>query len=237
MQHYRLVRSLVNAGIASICTFFAMHGDIFSNISEACFQSRDYDKYFALATLPILTVLFQNSDFLVSMLLEWIPGVSYRLRRLLTGADFIEGDWPLVVVDADTLELKYYGTMTISYEGGQLRISGTDWHPDERFAHDFESKQSRYADGRVQYWYEQGENASMRGYTEIFFFPRRSLAQRLSGEFLDRNHRNRFYARRLNEMPARATQQEKIAAAKAFWASVEGNLKSIVERPISADWE
>ena len=237
MHHYRLVRSLVNAGIASVCTFFAMHGDIFVRMSETCFQSGAYDKYFALATLPILTFLFQNSDFLVAIVLERIPLVSYRLRRLIAGADFIEGDWPLVVVDADTRELRYYGYLTIAYEGGQLRLSGTDWHPDERFAHDFESKQSRYADGRVQYWYEQGENAAMRGYTEIFFFPRKSLAQRLSGEFLDCNHRNRFYARRLNEAPASKSERQKIDSAKAFWASVQPTLKTMVERPISADWE
>jgi hypothetical protein len=237
MQHYRLVRSLVNALIASICTFFAMHGDIFSKVSEACFQSGVYDKYFALATLPVLTFLFQNSDFLVAIVLERIPVVSYRLRRLFAGTDFIEGDWPLVVVDAETLELKYYGYMSIAYESGQLRVFGADWNPDLSHAHDFTSKQSRYADGRVQYWYEQGENGTMRGYTEIFFFPRKTLAQRLSGEFLDCNHQHRFYARRINEAPIEPSEQTRIAAAKKVWESVQPNLKSIVGRAISVDWE
>ena len=237
MQHYRLVRSLVNALIASVCTFFAMHGDIFANVSQMCFQSGVYDKYFALATLPILTFLFQNSDFLVAIVLERIPVVSYRLRRLFAGTDFIEGDWPLVVVDADTMELKYYGFLSIAFENRELRVFGTDWKPDLTHAHDFTSKQSSYADGRVQYWYEQGENGAMRGYTEIFFFPRKTLAQRLSGEFLDQNHRHRFYARRINDVPLELPEKARIAEAKKVWESVQPNLKSIVGRAISVDWE
>ena len=142
------------------------------------------------------------------------------------------------MVDADSRELKYYGFLTVAFENGQLRVFGTDWKPDEGFAHHFESKQSRFADGKVQYWYEQGENAEMRGYTEIFFFPRKNLARRLSGEFLDASHRHRFFARRINEAHDEASERQKIDhAAKAFWASIEPKLKTVVDRPISADWE
>jgi hypothetical protein len=68
-----------------------------------------------------LPFLFNRSAFIANLLIEKVPLLSVGIRRLLSGSDFIEGDWPLVVMEEGKPIPKYFGFLTIAYEGGQLR--------------------------------------------------------------------------------------------------------------------
>jgi len=109
---------------------------------------------------------------------------------------------------------------------------------------EFQSKQSLYSDCKLQYWYEQGSslhNAVMRGYTEIFFFPRMGIAERHAGKFLDATHTTdiRFYAER---RPYRlferrlATKAGQFEAAEALWRRFEPHVEALRGQDISSDF-
>jgi hypothetical protein len=236
MQRYQIVYSLIHAAIAALLLFFVKNIDFLSRTFQEVAHSADYGQWAVLALVPLLATLFKFSDELALVLIEKIPVVSPLLRRVLAGEDFVEGAWPLVVIKENTGELLYLGFLTLSHEHGELRVDGVDWRPDGAPAHGFHSEQSRYANRLLQYWYGQGRNDVMRGYTEIHFFPRKGLARRHAGEFLDKQHANvRFYAMRVRQK--RRTVDEKIAEAKKVWAALQPKLPRLLAQDITLDWE
>ena len=144
----------------------------------------DYKAYALPAMLASLALLFRISDRLAKVTVEQIPLLSRLLRKVLSGKDDIEGDWPLAVMDMTRLEPLYIGFLTIGYRDGQYAVSGDDWHLDNEHAQEFGSVQSLYRNCVLQYWYEQGASLhrpDMRGYTEIYFFPRYGAPLRQPG--------------------------------------------------------
>lgn len=236
MQRYQIVYSLIHAGIAALLVLFVRNIELLSLTFQELSHSAEYSQWAVLALVPVLTTLFKFSDELAIVLIEKVPVVSFLLRRILAGEDFIEGDWPLVVVNDKTGELVYLGFLTVSHEKGELRVDGVDWRPDGVMAHAFHSEQTRYSRRLLQYWYGQGVNNQMRGYTEIYFFPRKGRPQRHAGEFLDKQHASvRFYALRI---PRKARSvDEKIAEARTVWAKLEPKMSRMLAQDVSLDWE
>lgn len=238
MNYFRIVHSAVHACVAGVCWFALEHlGDLQDLLTG-------YKEYTIPAVLTGLALLFRTSDALSNVIVEKIPFFSRALRRTLSGKEFIEGDWPLVVVDMEQLAPLYFGFLSIDFRDGQPAVRGDDWKIDGAHAHAFRSMQSRYHDNTLQYWYEQGQSLhqpDMRGYTEIFFFPKNALAERHAGKFLDPKHTSdiRFYAKRrprgLFERRLEATE-EKLAAARELWAEIQPRLPILRERVIGADF-
>lgn len=240
MQSYRSILTGLHGLVAGLFGLAVSQQDLFAAFSP------EYGRYLFVGALLGLFFLFRYANVLSDILIEKIPGLSRMLRRALSGENFVEGDWPLVVLGRDAATqaptLSYLGFLTISYQGGQLKVSGRDWNPDGTHAHDFESQQSRLDGNLLQYWYHQGEDARMRGYTEMYFFPKDGEFERHAGEFLDKQHNAaRFYARRLRYgrggVKRPRTEKERLAAAQAFWTSIKDDISKITARPLSADWE
>lgn len=246
MHKYRIVNSAVHAGIAALCWMVLKHiNELETYIENYKPILTDYKGFAVPALIAGLALLFRISDALSNAIVEKMPPFSTGLRRLLSGREYIEGDWPLVVVDMAQKELLYLGFLTISFKKGQIYVYGNDWNPDGSHAMEFESKQSLYEDRKLQYWYEQGaslHDVKMRGYTEIFFFPRAELAERHAGKFLDVNHLSdiRFYAVRqkygLFQRRFRS-KQARIAAAIELWNELAPRLDELEPRSICTDFE
>lgn len=246
MQQYRIVQSLVHALIAAILGLAFQYAD---QLRQWIDQSGGLAGPALFAGLVTgLTLLFRVSDSLSGIVLQRIPFVSRALRKSLSGKEFIEGDWPLVVIDMqDGANIKplYVGFLSIGFKGGQPYVSGDDWNMDGTPAHAFESVQSLYGDGLLQYWYRQGKtlrNAEMRGYTEIYFFPENAFAERHAGKFLDPKHTSdiRFYAERVRYKPfARkiSRDQDKIAAARELWNRLEPKTVALRALSIETDFK
>ncbi len=235
---FRGVHSAIHAAVAGLSYWVLQHMELLQTYIA------DYKKYAIPAVLAGLALLFRMSDTLAKVILEKIPLLSWGLRRLLSGDDFIEGDWPLAVVDMNKQELLYLGFLRIDFRNGQLYVYGDDWRPDGSHAHAFRSMQSLYRNRTLQYWYEQGASMhrpDMRGYTEIFFFPNDGLAERHAGKFLDPQHTSdiRFYAGkqhyRLFERRITSTEK-KLEATRRFWKKLAPTLHCLRSRDISADF-
>ncbi len=193
-----------------------------------------------------LAFLFQLSYPISTFVVEKIPVLSRLLRRALLGREFIEGDWPLVVADMEAQQLLYLGFLSITFRNGQLYVQGDDWNPDGTHAQAFQSMQSLYRDGVLHYWYEQGESLrapTMRGYTEVYFFPVHGLAKRHAGKFLDVRHTSdiRFYAKKQQyrrfERPFGVDGKDrKLEAARELWNELEPKLAALRGRAITADF-
>ncbi len=236
MARYRSILTGLHALIAVVFGLIANQ--------RAWFEAQDaaYGNLVWLGALLGLFLLFRYAHVFATGLIEKIPGFSPILRRVLAGSSCIEGDWPLIVVAPDSVtgrtRLTYLGFLNVTYRDGQLKVTGRDWYPDGRHAHDFESQQSRLDGNRLQYWYHQGEGSRMRGYTEIYFFPDDAVPERHAGEFLDKEHNSaRFYARKLKSRRRLRSDAERLAAARAFWESLEPHIDTVANRPVSADWE
>lgn len=249
MSRYRIVNSFVHAGIAGLCWLILSHlDDVQSSIMNYDQTFQKYKAFIVPALLTGLAFLFRFSDKLANALVEKVPLFSSLLRRLLSGRAFIEGDWPLFVVDFaekdPSKRLRYLGFLSVSFERGQIYVYGNDWNPDGAHAMEFQSKQSLYSDCKLQYWYEQGSslhNAAMRGYTEIFFFPRTAAAERHAGKFLDATHTTdiRFYAerRRYGLFERRLTTKVgQLEAARALWQRFEPRIEALRGQDISSDF-
>ena len=243
MPSFRIVHSAVHACVAGLCWW------VFQNMDQLKDAIADYRHLAIPALLAGLALLFRTSDSLSNFIIEKIPGVSKALRRVLSGRGFIEGDWPLVVVDMEPEgksepALLYLGFLSIDFKKGQPFVHGDDWTVKGNLAHHFESMQSRYQDGLLQYWYEQGESQftpDMRGYTEIYFFPKGDHAKRHAGTFLDTQHPHvRFYAHRrpYGWFERRiTTTEQKLEAAGKLWSTLEPKLLKLKDRKISVDFE
>jgi hypothetical protein len=238
MQSFRSVNSAVHAAVAGLCLLVLQHLD------ELQTYIADYKAYAIPAILGALAFLFRMSDAFAKALLESVPFFSRTLRRLLSGKDDVEGDWPLVVVDMEAQALLYFGFLRIDFRGGQLSVAGDDWRPDGLHAQAFRSMQALYRDHTLHYWYEQGASLhrpEMRGYTEVYFFPKGELAERHAGKFLDPRHTSdiRFYASKLKYRrfePRLSSAEAKIAAARQLWSEIEPKLGYLRGREISADF-
>ncbi len=246
MGKFRIVHSAVHAAIAAVCWLVLSHfKEVEATITRTELFSSSYAGFTGPAVVFALALLFRLSDRLSNAIVESVPGLSWTLRRLISGRDFIEGDWPLVVVDMERQALLYLGFLNISFKDGHLYVSGDDWRPDGAREHEFQSVQSLYRNQMLQYWYEQGASLhkpDMRGYTEIYFFPKNAYAVRHAGKFLDPKHTSdiRFYAKRLDyrlfERRCR-TRDAQLAAARKVWQDIEPNLSALKLRAISADFE
>ncbi len=242
MHKFQSIHYLVHSAVAGICYVALIQLEAFDRFIAQWPLIRDYP-LLQLSVIPVIALLLQQSDRLARLIIGGIPVFSPALRRLLSGSDFIEGHWPLVVVDARTSELVFYGFLSIRYRNSQLYVSGNDWAPEGIHALWFHSVQSRFQDGLLQYWYEQGENRTkptMRGYTEIYFFPEDGgRFERHAGEFLDKVNNYRFYAERRRfgwRDAAPSRDEDRIAAAKDLWARIEPDLPRILKQSISKDW-
>ncbi|MFM1815584.1 MAG: hypothetical protein RLZ98_2279 [Pseudomonadota bacterium] len=235
MQGYQTVHAFVHACIAGLLYLFIRYTPYIQNHEHA-----DWIKGGAILLLPFL---FSHSGFIANVLIESIPGISRGLRKMLSGSSFIEGDWPLVVVDPETRRPIYLGFLTIKYEKGQLVVSGDDWHPDGTHAVSFRSQQSSYENRMLQYWYAQGATArtpTMFGYTRIYFFPDHGRIERHAGEFLDKLHTSPpFFACRLRYRTLQRrprTAEEKLEKARRFWMEIEPKIRAMPELSIQRDF-
>ena len=238
MQRFRIVNNVVHS-----CTT-AISLAVLQNFEYLRDLAADYRGATLVALATGLVFLFRYSDKFSTVLIEKIPRVSLGLRRVLSGRNFIEGEWPLIVVDVEQKAIVYCGFLTIDFVDGQLLVHGDDWAHDGRHALAFKSIQSNYADGRLQYHYKQvsSQDPDMYGYTEIYFFPAHGVALRHAGEFLDKHHGKpmRFYAVKRGAGPLASRLQGNKArkeAALAFLASIEPKLATMLELPIHTDWE
>jgi hypothetical protein len=240
---FRGVHSAIHAGVAALSWWVLQH---WQELQE---HIKDYKTLALPAVLAALALLFRMSDTLSKTILEKIPVLSRLLRRVLAGKESVEGDWPLIVVDIGKQDLLYLGFLRIHCRDGQLYVCGDDWNPgppEGSLAHKFHSVQSRYSSHMLQYWYEQGvsmHEPNMRGYTEIYFFPKDGLAERHAGKFLDPLHTNdiRVYARKLRyRMFQRrlrpGDKDKKIAEAKLLWLELQPRLAELSKLKISADF-
>lgn len=235
MRGYQTVHAFVHAAIAGLLYLFLRYVPVI--------EQSDYADYIRGGAILLLPFLFSRSTFIANLLIEKMPLVSISIRRLLSGNDFIEGDWPLVVMEQDMRTPKYFGFLTITYEDGQLLVYGDDWNPDGSHAVKFRSQQSSYADRILQYWYAQGPSVhkpTMFGYTRIYFFPERGRIERHAGEFLDKQHNSQaFYAKRIRYKLSQSRlsgKEEKFEAAKRFWEEIEPKIKDSREPRIDCDF-
>jgi len=235
VQRYQIVHAFVHATIAALLYLFLRYVAVIDQYAFA-----DYIRAAAVFLLPFL---FNRSAFIANLLIEKVPLVSVGIRRLLSGSDFIEGDWPLVVMEEGKPIPKYFGFLTIAYEGGQLVVYGDDWNPDGSRAVKFRSQQSSYENRKLQYWYAQGATMfepTMFGYTRIYFFPERGRIERHAGEFLDKQHTSPpFYAQRMRYRPWQrhlVTDAAKFAAAKSLWSEIEPSITAMKEQRIDRDF-
>jgi len=256
MQHFQKVYLTIYAVVASLAFYVLNQLGSRENIDLYLKPiQEDLDRYLkvpletyrsaALVVIVFALVgLFRMSNFMSEALIERVPFLSRGLRRFLSGHRDIEGDWPLVVVDMEKRRPLYFGALRIDFKNGQHFVHGDDWNIDGTHAHSFCSVQSMYHDCILQYWYEQGESLhqpSMRGYTEIFFFPKFKLAQRHAGKFLDPRHVTdiRFYAirHRFRALGRRLRSNEKkLAAARELWSQLEPQLEALSKRGVGADF-
>lgn len=238
MSQYRIVHSAVHAAIAGLCWWVLTH---INELQAYIAMNREVAVPVVLAALALL---FRLSDALSNALVEKVPIVSRALRRLICGQDFIEGDWPLVVVDMEKQELLYLGFLRIAFKKAQIHVRGDDFKPTGEHAHAFQSVQSLYRDQTLQYWYEQGASLhkpDMRGFTQIYFFPQGEFAERHAGKFLDARHTSdiRFYAVRHKYKPLESrlrSTDEKLEAARALWAEIAPKLDKLKARDIGLDF-
>ena len=235
MRRYQLVHAFVHATIAGLLYLFLRFVAVIDQYAYA-----DYIRGAAILLLPFL---FNRSTAVSDILVEKVPLLSVSVRKLLSGRDFIEGDWPLVVMEPDNRTPKYFGFLTITYENRQVLVYGDDWNPDGTLAVQYRSQQSAYADRKLQYWYAQGatmHEPTMFGYTRIYFFPERGPIERHAGEFLDKQHTSPpFYAKRMRYgiLGRRLrTKEEKLEAAKRLWEEIGPKIKSMQELDIKRDF-
>ncbi|MBU2582961.1 MAG: hypothetical protein KJ622_14720 [Alphaproteobacteria bacterium] len=242
MPRFQAIHYLVHSAVAFLCYLALTQLEAVDRFIAETPTIRQYP-FLTLSVIPLIAVLLQQSDRLARLIIGGIPLVSPLLRRTLQGSDFIEGQWPLVVVDGKSGQLVFYGFLTISFKDSQLYVCGNDWKPDGTHALWFHSVQSRFRERLLQYWYEQGPNRTkpeMRGYTEMYFFPEEGRVKRQAGEFLDKTHNLRFYAERrtfsrLSGRPPK-TDAERIAAAKDLWQRLQPDLPRLLQQTVSKDW-
>lgn len=234
-QNYQIVSACVHACIAGLLYLFVRH------VTEI--RQYEHAAYIQAGAILVLPFLFNQSGFIARVLTESIPVFSGQLRKVLSGSNFIEGDWPLVVVDPQTREPIYYGFLTITYQKGQLVVHGDDWKPDGTHAVRFRSQQSSYENRKLQYWYAQGatlHSPTMFGYTRIYFYPEVGTIDRHAGEFLDKQHTSPpFFARRMRYRAFQRrlkTTDEKIAAARTLWAEIGPSLHAMPALNIETDF-
>ena len=243
MQRYQLVHAFVHSIIAGLLYLFLKYVADIDASPVAVNNVSPYAVYIRGGAILLLPFLFNRSGFIAKMLIEDVPGLSVGIRRLLSRSDFIEGDWPLVVMEKDGKTPKYFGFMTIKYKDGQLQVSGDDWNPDGTPAIKFSSQQSRYANHRLQYWYAQGATLTeptMFGYTQIYFFPDSGRVERQAGEFLDKEHESAaFFAKRhpYSMFQRRISDGKlKFEAAKQFWTDAGPAIAGRKEISIKRDF-
>jgi hypothetical protein len=241
MQKFQSIHYLVHMAVVGLC-YIVVTQSTWVDKLIADFPILHEYPILKLSIIPIIAVLLQQSERLACFIIGDVPFLSPTLRWFLAGNDFVEGHWPLVVVDANNEDLLFRGFLTITYKGGQLHVCGNDWHPDGTHALWFQSIHSRYQNGLLQYWYEQGTERAkpeMWGYTEIYFFPQESRVRRHAGEFLDKKNNYRFYAERrrfgwFDRVPT--NQADRIAAAEVLWQRIKPELPRLLRQPISQDW-
>lgn len=240
-QQYQAIHYLVHAAVAGICYVVVTQMNWVDALIADFPLIAEY-KIIQLSIIPVIAVLLQQSDRLARFIVGGVPILSPALRRLLSGREHIEGNWPLVVVDGNTGELVFYGFLTIRHKHGALHVEGNDWTREGRHALWFQSVQSRFQNQLLQYWYEQGENRTkptMRGYTEMYFFPDVGPLERHAGEFLDKEHNYRFYAQRKkfgwrDITPTK--DADRIAAAHQLWEEIKPDLPRLNQQSIAKDW-
>lgn len=227
---YKAFYALILTGIGLLCKELL-------DLSPQLAKHPQFGPYVHAAIVIGMGFLFYQSRNITSAVLAGLP----LLRRLLARGDFIEGDWPLVVIDCRDGSLKYMGLLTVSYRGGYLVVSGQDWNPDGTHALTFKSMQTYYSEGTLHYWYMQGAGGLTRGYTFIEFFPREKVATHLTGVFHDKEHPDvRFYGRKLKYrwFEARKTKLEsRRACAKAFADEIMPAVPALLKTPVDAAWE
>ena len=119
---FRGVHSAIHAAVGALTWWVLAHWEQLQGYIAS------YKTLALPAMLAALALLFRMSNPLAAIVIEKIPLFSRLLRKVLTGKDFIEGDWPLVVVDMQRGEPLYFGFLSIDFRDGQLYVHGDDWH-------------------------------------------------------------------------------------------------------------
>ncbi|HEX7137796.1 MAG TPA: hypothetical protein VF219_08115 [Vicinamibacterales bacterium] len=70
---------------------------------------------------------------------------SYTIRRLIMGAQDIEGWWADVILDPRSKEPMFGAVLRVDYEGGEYVLSGQDFNDDGSTRGDFTATQSIYS--------------------------------------------------------------------------------------------
>ena len=235
VRRYQIIHASVHAAIAGLIYLFLRFVAVIEQYAYA-----DYIRGGAIFLLPFL---FNRSAIISDAIVEKMGFLSVGIRKLLSGQDFIEGDWPLVVMEPDNRTPKYFGFLTVTYEDRQLLIYGDDWNPDGTPAVKFRSQQSKYSERKLEYWYAQGaamHEPTMFGYTRIYFFPERGRIERHAGEFLDKEHKSPpFFAQRIRYglfQRRLRTKEEKLEAARRLWANIEPKFQAVPGPRIDRDF-
>ena len=254
-MQYQSIHLLVYLGIASLSyALMSNANDIAAILASFVGSENGYQQHLiwivGLVIVSLVTALLNYSRVISNIIVEHLP-FSRFLRRLIAGRHFIEGDWPLIVVQGegspDAGKLLYYGYLTIDYKDDQLRVFGEDWTPEHKSAHKFASVKSNFIsdhrERRLEYFYWQGASKNrhdMRGYTEIHFFPTHKLSEVHTGEFRDINHHNvRFYARKIRykfrEKRLRTPSQQR-KAAEDIWLDLQPRIHTVIGQDVTVDF-
>ncbi len=227
---YKVFYALILTGIAAA-------GKVLLDLIPVLDKDPRFGSYAHVGAVAVMGFMFFHSQNIAKLMLA----VLAPLRRLLAWTNYIEGDWPLVVVDCRDGSLVYYGFLKIAFEKGYLAVSGDDWHPDGTHALGFGSMQTYSQDHTLHYWYMQGERGLQRGYTFIEFFPRRRVPTHMTGVFHDKGHPDvRFYGRKYRYKwfeRRRRTMEQRRMAAKAFADEIMPRVPVLLKGGVDTDWE
>ena len=116
MSRFQSIHYLVHSAVAFICYVALTQLESVDRFIADTPIIHEYP-FLKLSVIPVIAFLLQQSDRLARLIIGGIPGFSALLRRTMEGSDHIEGHWPLVVVDANTQELVFYGFLTVSLQG------------------------------------------------------------------------------------------------------------------------
>lgn len=133
---------------------------------------------------------------LVAFLLGWVFSIvvsaSRLLRRVLMGADDMEGDWTNLAVDKTSGELINVAFTTTTFRNGYFCYDGTAWNLTTGQTSHWRTLQSDYSGGRLTFRYETwGAGTATRavqGSGILCFTKEHDRITGYTGEFIDLWH-------------------------------------------------
>ncbi|HEV2817639.1 MAG TPA: hypothetical protein VGW40_10530 [Allosphingosinicella sp.] len=162
MRQYLRPKLLLNPTI--VATAF-----LTQNLFQRKFEAAGIGGLYLIAPITLSVAGMVLADYLYDSVLE----ASRRLRRVLAGEHYIEGDWANVVIcldKPDTVESVEY--CRIRYLDGQFCLTGDTYSTDGTWIGNFHSEGSMYNDRsrELEYFYKVGIGRT-GGYALIQFSP------------------------------------------------------------------